>query len=494
MTERLPTIGEDPYGTTFLGWLGVSHAADGTLKTAAVEAALGGSQAAPKQTVVIFGDSITAQNTTNSPANANGFGHKYAAGYWNQAQLLLRHRFSLLANAGVGGNVTAQMLARIQADVIAYAPGYVIVQGGGNDVTTDIDPATTIANLTAIYTLLQAAGIVVVATTVLPSVNVDTTPRKLALQTINNWLRGYVRTQPGMILCDWYACVADPATMVAATNMTTDGVHPSQTGAFLLGAKLAAELSSVTYLADPLPDSNVESGLVLPNPRMVGAAPGTSVTVAANSGTPTLTQSKVARTDGVQGEWSQVVASGGVDNFRVQQQATVNVGANTTATGVNALNSATVNVGSTTGFTAPGAFVLGGVSVPYTGITGTSFTGCGNHAATTGGEAITSPANVGDYVYATAEVEIDAGATMVAKAGEVPVQLAVLNQDAGSLTSYDMFAATGEGTYPGGIPTGRLVLRTPNYLLPAGSSRLYVRVLCFLNGTIRVGRMQIYKV
>jgi len=64
------------------------------------------------------------------------------------------------------------------------------------------------------------------------------------------------------------------------------------------------------------------------------------------------------------------------------------VAAATTATGVNALNSATVNVGSTTGFPAAGTFDLGGVPTTYTGVSATSFTGCGNHAATVGGEPI----------------------------------------------------------------------------------------------------------
>lgn len=60
----------------------------------------------------------------------------------------------------------------------------------------------------------------------------------------------------------------------------------------------------------------------------------------------------------------------------------------TTATGVNAINSATVNVGDTTLFPASGSFIFGGAAVTYTGKTATSFTGCGTHAATTGGEAI----------------------------------------------------------------------------------------------------------
>lgn len=73
----------------------------------------------------------------------------------------------------------------------------------------------------------------------------------------------------------------------------------------------------------------------------------------------------------------------------------------TTANGVNGLNSGTVNVASTAGFDAIGSFILGGVATAYTGKTATSFTGCGNHAATTGGEAITgnAPATTNKWVF-----------------------------------------------------------------------------------------------
>lgn len=60
----------------------------------------------------------------------------------------------------------------------------------------------------------------------------------------------------------------------------------------------------------------------------------------------------------------------------------------TTAVGVNAVNSVTVNVVSTAGFPTSGSFVMGGVATTYTGKTATTFTGCGTHAATTGGEVI----------------------------------------------------------------------------------------------------------
>ncbi len=64
-------------------------------------------------------------------------------------------------------------------------------------------------------------------------------------------------------------------------------------------------------------------------------------------------------------------------------------GASTTATGVNALNSSTFNVAATAGFQTVGSFIYSGTVVTYTGKTSTSFTGCSNHAATTGGEAVT---------------------------------------------------------------------------------------------------------
>lgn len=60
----------------------------------------------------------------------------------------------------------------------------------------------------------------------------------------------------------------------------------------------------------------------------------------------------------------------------------------TTVTGVNALDSAVVNVASTARFPSSGSFILGGVAVTYTGKTATSFTGCGAHAATVGGETV----------------------------------------------------------------------------------------------------------
>jgi hypothetical protein len=67
----------------------------------------------------------------------------------------------------------------------------------------------------------------------------------------------------------------------------------------------------------------------------------------------------------------------------------------TTATGVNALNSAIVNVADTSLFPATGTFIMLATAVTYTGKTATSFTGCGNHPATVGGEVVNGNVPVG---------------------------------------------------------------------------------------------------
>ena len=102
----------------------------------------------------------------------------------------------------------------------------------------------------------------------------------------------------------------------------------------------------------------------------------------------------------------------------------------TTATGINALNSAVVNVGSTAGFpglaTTPSpVFVMGGVATTYTGVTATSFTGCGNHAATVGGEVINDnvPTGASKWVFTKRSGIIARTAQIIANYADEAMQL-----------------------------------------------------------------------
>lgn len=81
------------------------------------------------------------------------------------------------------------------------------------------------------------------------------------------------------------------------------------------------------------------------------------------------------------------------------------------ANGVNAVNSATLNVNSTAGYAASGTIYMSGVYFTHTGKTATSFTGCGNHPATVGGEPITIPLLGGIVAQLSTQADVETWST-----------------------------------------------------------------------------------
>ncbi len=77
-------------------------------------------------------------------------------------------RLNLANNAGIPGNVTSQMLARLNRDVFSYNPDIVIVMGGTNDLARGYSTATTIANLRGIIVACQKRKIRVFLLTIPP--------------------------------------------------------------------------------------------------------------------------------------------------------------------------------------------------------------------------------------------------------------------------------------------------------------------------------------
>jgi lysophospholipase L1-like esterase len=162
-------------------------------------------------------------------------------------------QFRMPYNAGISGNTTAQMLARITTDVIAYAPAYCVVLGGTNDVAQSVPFATTKANLTAIYTVLINAGIRPVLGTVTPR-NI-TTAEQVALRQLNAWIRGYANKY-GYPLIDFNAVLTDPLTELWASGLNADNVHPSASGATAM-AQAAWQVFGSAELTNPITPSLV---------------------------------------------------------------------------------------------------------------------------------------------------------------------------------------------------------------------------------------------
>jgi lysophospholipase L1-like esterase len=86
---------------------------------------------------------------------------------------------SNIANFGVGGNTSAQMLSRLPAIVIAH-PRVVFIMAGTNDAIERVDPTITISNLEIIETDLTVHGIAFFVQTPPPLPSQDATIEAIA--------------------------------------------------------------------------------------------------------------------------------------------------------------------------------------------------------------------------------------------------------------------------------------------------------------------------
>lgn len=198
-------------------------------------------------TVVLFGDSLTAQNGSGPNTLDPPLGSSQAMngrGYAHWANAYLGQRCNLVYNAGVGGQVTSQMLARIDADVLAKDSDWVWFCGGANDVGTDVPLATIQTNITAILDRLAAKRVLVLL--VPGSTSYNTTARRDTLSRLNGWLRGLPLTRRNVAVADPWRVTADPATGSPAVGMSSDGViHWSECGAMRVGKVVSDTLSSL---------------------------------------------------------------------------------------------------------------------------------------------------------------------------------------------------------------------------------------------------------
>jgi lysophospholipase L1-like esterase len=189
---------------------------------------------------IAIGDSITAgPNGTLEGADANNRYLDAGSWFW-QACARSGQRIRYWWNAGKSGDDTSQIIARLDADVIARQPDRCIVLAGSNDYPAGFTPAQTRANLTTIYDRLQAANIQPILCSILPRNGHPYT----ATVGINTWMRAEAGRR-GVPFIDLYSVIVDPATGNPATGMTTDGIHPyTVQGTTAIVNKILADLPS----------------------------------------------------------------------------------------------------------------------------------------------------------------------------------------------------------------------------------------------------------
>lgn len=270
------------------------------------------------QTFACLGDSITFNNTTVSASVQQ----KNWLGYLSIAEMLHPGiNFPIANNFGVNSDTTTMMLARLP-NVIAAAPAWCSFLGGTNDLTGDPTTAayTTITNnIQTVYNTLTAAGIKLVLCTILPrSVWGSLTAPQIIIARnnmvrVNTWIRKFCATNTNVVLCDWYADVANPSSSTSdpVSGFLYDNLHPSPTGAYWMAKKLVRvmtpylpSIDTFDLLASGQYDlydaTNNPTGNLLVNPMLTGTA-GTVSGTGASTASGVATSWTVGRSVGSNG-------------------------------------------------------------------------------------------------------------------------------------------------------------------------------------------------
>ena len=178
--------------------------------------------------IVAMGDSTTAGTPAfTSPREAPPSGRgdetsQYA--YW----LMKAHPDWDVINQGVNAERSDVIAARFETDVIANKPAVVVIIAGVNDVYQGRPAQHVKDQLAAMYKRAHAAGIRIVAGTIIPY-NTASADQNARMKDVNDWIRSQGRADPGVIVVDTRAAVAAPGNPDKLAS-SPDGLHPDAAG------------------------------------------------------------------------------------------------------------------------------------------------------------------------------------------------------------------------------------------------------------------------
>lgn len=200
-----------------------------------------------RQSVVLFGDSYAETQNFPPLGNTTSFSlYRFIFGAFGDS-------LSILKNAGISGNRSDQMLARIQADVIPFKSDWVFLNCGINDFFgADRALADVQADVAEIINILISDGRKVLAFNCPPQVSTRSgyTPAKATKAAqYNSWLLSYASTLNGVSVADIYSPFvnwSDTTNGGAVSDFFAgDGIHLSTLGE-IIAASVAGDLLSLT--------------------------------------------------------------------------------------------------------------------------------------------------------------------------------------------------------------------------------------------------------
>jgi len=190
--------------------------------------------ASTEQRVVFFGDSITD--------------------FWQLEQFFPGKPY---VNRGISGQITGQMLGRMQADVIALQPAAMVLLGGTNDLARGVELPAIEGNIQMICDLAEAHGIHPILAALLPVSdyheavdprNKRTTDRPPSdILELNAWMKSFAQTR-GYVYLDYHQALVDSQGMLRE-DMADDGLHPNVEGYKIMGPLAEKAIADALHAA-----------------------------------------------------------------------------------------------------------------------------------------------------------------------------------------------------------------------------------------------------
>ncbi len=166
-------------------------------------------------------------------------------------------------NRGISGQITGEMLGRMQADVIAHKPQAMILLAGTNDLARGVAVETIQNNLTMIADLCEFHKIKVILSSILPvsDHHKDKNPRFEMTRTrppavileLNTWMAAFAKKR-GFTYLNYFDAMADEGGFLKA-DLADDGLHPNPAGYRTMA---------------PLAQAAIEATLPVTNPQQKG--------------------------------------------------------------------------------------------------------------------------------------------------------------------------------------------------------------------------------
>lgn len=199
--------------------------------------------------LLVVGDSIVQQNHFGGPSSmetssageiiwAQGKHPYFTFETWRDTSTVTDLQGM---NQGVAGETTAQVRARF-LDALAMSPDAVLITAGGNSVSAEVAAATIAADLQWMCDQALAAGAKVILANIRPrdaSQWPDGSNKMTIFLALNDLIDDIAENTPGVQLWDVFSVYSDGASPPRPlADYTSDGTHPSRTGAKAAGDAL----------------------------------------------------------------------------------------------------------------------------------------------------------------------------------------------------------------------------------------------------------------